>query len=305
MHRPFKRVVAIVLTICTLLTSSSIALADSGVNSDMTSSTSLGLYTPSNVITPLLSTVLQDDIENNTEDIKRDEDATYRFMQLWNDVFTWSNTFTSRNLNTPISLRIESTVSIAERVAEPPLINQRDYPNTPYGKYGTISSHGCGIACLTMVASYLLDTELDVVQMAKDWGHYNTEHGSLWELFEDCAEPLGIGFQERTYDTEKVMNALTNGQIVICLQRKGLFTGGGHYIVLTGLTKSGRITVNDPNGKNWTKNKTLQAGFERGFKPNQIWESGGPYWIYDAKQLTVDTLNDERVTVTYQLKVNE
>lgn len=303
MHYLFKRMLAIILTLGVLMTIPTIALANTSTNTTSTSRTSFGLYTPPNFVMPLWSTVLQDN--NEIEEIKRDEDTTYRFMQLCNDVFAWSNTFTSRNRNAPISLRIESNVSVTERITEPPLINQRNYPNTPYGKHGTIASHGCGIACVTMVASYLSDTELSIVQMAKDWGHYNTEHGSLWELFEDCAEPLGIGFQETTYDTEKVMNALANGQVVICLQRRGLFTGGGHYIVLTGLTKNGRITVNDPNGKNWTKNKTLQAGFEKGFKPSQIWEDGGPYWIYEAKQLTVDTLNDERVTVTYQLKVNE
>lgn len=302
MHHILKRMLAMSLTLC-VLTAHTIALADENHNAAPASLTSLGVYTPSDDATPLLSTVLDDNTES--EPMKRDEDATYRFMQLWNGVFAWSNALTSRNPNTPISLRIESNVSIAERVTEPPLINQRDYPDIPYGKHGTISSHGCGIACVTMVASYLSDTELNIVQMAKDWGHYNTAHGSLWELFEECAEPLGIGFQEKTYDTEKVMKALENGQLVICLQRKGLFTNGGHYIVLTGLTKNGRITVNDPNGTNWTKTKELQTGFARGFEPNQIWEDGGPYWIYDKKQLTVDTLNDERVTVTYRLKVNE
>lgn len=296
-----KRITAILLTVCTIFTCFT-AFADTNVKNTVST---LPLYTPSDTTISLFATVLTESDETNTDEIKRDEDTTYRFMQIWNDVFSWSNTLTSLNRNAPISLRIESNISITERVPNPPLINQRDYPNTPYGKYGTISSHGCGIACLTMVASYLLDTELDVVQMAKDWGDYNTANGSYWVLFEDCAEPLGIGFQERTYDTQKVMKALKNGQVVIALQSKGLFTGGGHYIVLTGVTSNGRITVNDPNGKNWTKNKTLQNGFKRGFKPSQIWDNGGPYWIYDKKQLTVDTLNDERVTVTYQLKVNE
>lgn len=301
MQHSIKRFISMVLILCTLLTLTTTAFAAESTGRTVTSG---NVYQPSDTSLPLYSTVLeQDEDEENKQ--TRDEDATYRFMQMWNDLFSMSNALTSRSSKTPIALRIESNVYVTERVPTPPLINQCDYPNDPYGKYGSIASHGCGIACLTMVASYLLDTELDIVEMAKEWGHYNTVHGSYWILFEDSAEALGLGFQERTYDTDKVMEALANGQMVVALQGKGLFTGGGHYILLTGLTEDGKITVNDPNGGNWKKNRTLRTGFEEGFKPSQIWADGGPYWIYDVKQLQVDTLNDERVTVTYQLKVND
>ena len=302
MQHSIKRFISMVLVLCTLLTLTTTAFA--AETDGRSNPQSLGLYTPSDTTLPTLNTVLETD-EDEQETTERDEDATYRFMKVWNDVLSWSNPLTSRNRNTPFSLRIESNVYVTERVPTPPLINQCAYPNDPYGKHGSIASHGCGIACLTMVASYLLDTELDIVQMAKDWGHYNTPNGSYWILFEDSAKVLGLGFQERTYDTDKVMEALANGQMVVALQGKGLFTGGGHYILLTGLTEDGKITVNDPNGGNWKKNRTLRTGFEEGFKPSQIWADGGPYWIYDLKQLNVETLNDDRVTVTYKLKVND
>lgn len=297
MHLSAKRIISMVLVLCTLLTFTTTAFA-----AELNNKNPFGLYAPSDTTEPLYSTVLQEQDENE-ENTQRDEDVAYRFMQMWNSVLTRSTGRTTKS--TPFFLRIESNVFVTERVPTPPLINQCDYPNDPYGKYGSIASHGCGIACLTMVASYLLDEELDVVQMAKDWGHYNTEHGSYWILFEDSAKVLGLGFQERTYKTNKVMEALANGQMVVALQGKGLFTGGGHYILLTGLTEDGKITVNDPNGGNWNKNKTLRTGFQEGFLPEQIWENGGPYWIYEVKSLNVETLNDERVTVTYQLKVDK
>ena len=74
-----------------------------------------------------------------------------------------------------------------------PLYNQKDY-NDPYGQYGTVSTHGCGITSLAMVATYLLDNpNLTPDVLAKQFGRYNTEGGSAWSLFGDSAKELGIG----------------------------------------------------------------------------------------------------------------
>jgi len=167
-----------------------------------------------------------------------------------------------------------------------PLYNQLDYPDVQYGCCGTVASHGCGVAALAMVASYLLDDEITPDEMAKQFGEYNTEGGSKWALFEDSAEVLGLKLQERTNDTTKVMEALANNQVVISLQGPGLFTSGGHFIVLVGLTKDGKILVNDSNGRNYTKNKTLVDGFANGFTEAQVFRDGSPYWIYEKKEIS-------------------
>ncbi len=242
--------------------------------------------------------------EDNTTPVEKDADTVYAFMNMLNGVFDFGYRLSSYTQANPVSLHIHSTITVTERVPSPPLINQMKYPNDPYGRYGSIASHGCGIACLTMAASYLLDEELDVVEMADKFGAYNTERGSYWKLFEDSAQVLGLELQERTYSRRTVMEALANGQIVIALQSEGLFTSGGHFILLTGLTENGRITVNDPNGWNWNKNTTLRYGFKYGFTERQIFANGGPYWIYEPKEVKIDTLNDERVTVEYQLQIH-
>lgn len=175
---------------------------------------------------------------------------------------------------------------IQEDVEEVPLYNQLSYPDVPYGNYGSVASHGCGITCLSMVSTYLLnDTSLTPDVLAKQFGRYNTEHGSYHILFEDSAEILGLDLQERTYNTDKVVEALQNGQVVIALQGRGLFTGGGHFIVLTGINEKGKILVNDPNGANYTKNSTLKKGFKDGFTQDQVFADGGPYWIYAKKEV--------------------
>ena len=87
----------------------------------------------------------------------------------------------------------------------------------------------------------------------------------------------------QTNNWSKVETALKNGQPVVSIQSTGLFTGGGHFIVLTGMTEDGKVLVNDPNGGNWRKNATMIEGFENGFTPSQIRASGGTYWIYQPK----------------------
>jgi hypothetical protein len=128
-------------------------------------------------------------------------------------------------------------------------------------------------------------------ELAAKYGHYNTAKGSYWSLFKDTAEDLGIPFVKSDadngewYSWDKVMEALENGQLVVCLQRKGRFTGGGHFILLTGITEDGKIIVNDPNGRNWNKNREMRDGFESGFTSEQIRASATAYWIYGEKEV--------------------
>lgn len=183
-----------------------------------------------------------------------------------------------------IKNEIEEIKLSLDPVKSVPLYNQLDYPDVRYGCCGTVASHGCGVTSLAMVASYLLDEELLPDEMAKQFGEYNTDEGSYWVLFEDSAKELGLGFQERTANTNEVMEALRNGQVVISLQHAGLFTGGGHFIVLVGLTEDGKIIINDPNGANYTKNNTMIEGFANGFTPRQVFQDGVQYWIYDKKE---------------------
>ena len=100
------------------------------------------------------------------------------------------------------------------------------------------------------------------------------------------------------YDWDVVIDALNNGQPVVCLQKSGLFTNSGHFIVLTGLTEDGKIIVNDPNGNNWNKNTIMFEGFQNGFTERQIKQSAVAYWIYGEKEcrgVQSTVVNDECV----------
>lgn len=181
----------------------------------------------------------------------------------------------------------------AEKITidEVPLYNQHDY-NTPFGNRGTISSSGCGVTCLAMVATYLLDDPtLTPDLFGEVFGKYHGSCGSSWKLFTEAAEVLGLGEVKQVFDwnSGKVEAALRNGSLVISNQRAGVFTEGGHYILLTGITEDGKILVHDPNGKNY---KRLRDGFENGFDRRDISDSCPCYWIYTPKEVLKQTVNN-------------
>ena len=164
-----------------------------------------------------------------------------------------------------------------------PLFNQLDYPTSPYGEHGTVSSHGCGITCVAMLNSYYADQTISPAFLARMFGHYNTPDGSYHSLFEESSGQLNLPFDKETTSWAEVVKALQDGKPVVSIQNEGIFTKGGHFILLTGITSNGRILVNDPNGANYTKDAVMVAGFADGFTQSQIQANGGKYWIYGVK----------------------
>ena len=71
--------------------------------------------------------------------------------------------------------------------------------------------------------------------------------------------------------------ALKQGKYVISSQAPGLFTSGGHFIVLSGIDSSGNITVKDPN-----KNNAVTKGYNnRTFTSSEINQAAKGYWIFN------------------------
>ena len=123
--------------------------------------------------------------------------------------------------------------------------------------FGGVDKHvresGCGAASASMVLRYLT---------GRDDEHFDPEY--LFEWAYKNGEYFGYGLAESTLtkfleneggiksywidpDAAKVTRALKSGRPLIALMHEGYFTSSGHYIVLTGITKDGYVTVNDPN----------------------------------------------------------
>lgn len=239
---------------------------------------------------------------SNREDRPGDNDDTLN-MNIWlPEDIEWCKSIHAQNwedfygVYVPSSL-FEGTDGVVSAIMPThanslpiPLLNQGDYPNSPYGSYGTVASHGCGITCVAMLDSYYKDQTTSPAYLARIFGHYNTAEGSYWSLFADSAEVLMIPFEKQTNSWPEVVAALQAGKPVVSSQSSaGPFTSGGHFILLTGITPDGKILVNDPNGANYRKNQLLIDGFANGFSQSQIQVGAKAYWIYGVKPGTEPT----------------
>lgn len=156
---------------------------------------------------------------------------------------------------------------------------QTDYGNIPYGG-GSIASSGCGPTSFAMVASYLTGTTITPVD-AVSWcgdSYYMPGVGTYWSYFAAAAAHFGCGSVTQTNDANTVLKALSEGRPVISSQSAGLFTSAGHFIVLRGVTASGKVLVNDPNDS--TAKNFINREFDM---MSEIHATASAYWIFDKK----------------------
>ena len=156
---------------------------------------------------------------------------------------------------------------------------QTDYGNIPYGG-GSIATSGCGPTSFAMVASYLTGKTITPVD-AVSWcgnSYYKPGVGTYWSYFAAAASHFGCGSVTQTNDPNNVLKALSEGHPVISSQSAGLFTRGGHFIVLRGVTASGKVLVNDPNDS--ASKNYINREFDM---MSEIHATASAYWIFDKK----------------------
>jgi len=140
-----------------------------------------------------------------------------------------------------------------------PVLYQYNYKKTVCtinGKSKSVSTSGCGATSASMVIAYLTgnttQTPYTLFKWAYDHGYY---HGD--GLDHDAVSKLCSNYGVRcswVANTEKnILSALQSGYPVIAHMGPGIFTKGGHYIVLRGVTADGKILVNDPNSSKRTQ----------------------------------------------------
>ena len=137
-----------------------------------------------------------------------------------------------------------------------PLYLQGDYPQTVCyfeGVPKSVKSSGCGATSVSMVIAYLTgntnQTPYTLFKWAYEHGYYSgggLSHGCLTNL----ASLYGVEGTWIENDAEKITAALKAGHPVVAHMGPGIFTDGGHYIVLRGITDDGYVLVNDPGNRN-------------------------------------------------------
>lgn len=182
-----------------------------------------------------------------------------------------------------------------EKYTEVPHYFQSYYPHVAYGN-SNIRRSGCGVACVSMVLTYLLDEEVTIEELAKKYFLCKVEGGSSNTLFTYSARDYGVTIVKQANNWEEVMEALKNGHVAIgTANSKSLFTNGGHFIVLAGITEEGKILVRDPNLYNYSiwNYPDREQGYLYGFEENSLKYNCFPFYIYEKKDLEAVTARNE------------
>lgn len=106
----------------------------------------------------------------------------------------------------------------------------------------------------------------------------NQESALTGLIFRQRPIILGVGLSHRPVIPNQVLQALSEGHPVISSQRAGLFTSGGHFIVLRGVTAGGKVLVNDPNDSS-SKNY-INREFDM---MTEVHATANAYWIFAKK----------------------
>lgn len=121
------------------------------------------------------------------------------------------------------------------------------HPYTSCGNYSqTIGSSGCGPTCASMVVTATRGTITppDMGDLFVKYGYRTSNNGTYFSAFRFVADTFDIGYEE-TYYLDTAVNLLRNNHYVIVSCGNGLFTTGGHFIVLTGINGD-TLEIYDP-----------------------------------------------------------
>ena len=164
--------------------------------------------------------------------------------------------------------------------------NQLDsrWVDKPYGT-DNIGEYACGPTSMAMVVSSLTNTMIDPVQMSK-WsyenGYWCKGSGSYHALIPDSAKAFGLNVEGcSASESERIIEALSSGKLVVAIMTKGHFTSSGHFMLLRGVTKEGKILVADPastqrSKQQWDLSIILNEASKHA-------GAGGPFWIISEK----------------------
>lgn len=116
----------------------------------------------------------------------------------------------------------------------------------------TIGTSGCGPTSAAMVVSSIKGniTPDQMANLYTQYGYRSANQGTYWSAFKWTADVFNIGYSE-CYKLDDAVAKLKDNHYIIASCNQGLFTYGGHFIVLVGV-EGDYIKVYDPylyNGK--------------------------------------------------------
>lgn len=165
----------------------------------------------------------------------------------------------------------------------------RRWASTPYNGKGetdkTIKSSGCGPTCAAMVIATLADktvTPVETCAWSAQHGYKYANQGTAYSYFVPQLREYGIECRQLLTSRiihkpdheihDKVKDYLNQGYYVIALMGPGLWTSGGHYVLLWGWDD--KVRINDSYS---TKSARLNGD------PDRFRDEVRMYWLVDAR----------------------
>lgn len=170
-----------------------------------------------------------------------------------------------------------------QRFPEVPLYLQQDYGNLRFGgQYLSIA--GCGMCSMAMVATYMTDRVYTPAMIVDLFPYYYGSVGTDGNIFLYGPADLGFYSAGQLRNWEDILRQLQAGNPVVTLQMHGVFTTGGHYMVLSRGYEDGTVTVRDSNLKNYAK---LDGYKTDRFTKADVLSGGVLFYAFQPKLVTL------------------
>lgn len=123
----------------------------------------------------------------------------------------------------------------------------KNYPYTvTNNKSQTIGKSGCGVATAAMIIDSIVGN-VSVTELADvfvKYGYRSPNNGTYWSANRAIADEFNIEYQE-TSNFSVMLEKLKNNNYIIASVGNGLFTTGGHYIMIYGVDEN-NLKIYDP-----------------------------------------------------------
>ncbi len=185
----------------------------------------------------------------------------------------------------------------------------------------TIGTSGCGPTSAAMVVSSIKGniTPDTMANLYTQYGYRSANQGTYWSAFKWTADVFDIGYSE-CYKLDDAVAKLKDNHYIIASCNQGLFTYGGHFIVLTGVEGdyikvydpylyNGKFNVSSRRGKATVSGNTVYVSIEN----FRVYANYQKFFCFknnrtDIKENTTTTVVTDNTTsnvntVNYQVKV--
>ena len=191
----------------------------------------------------------------------------------------------------------------------------KNYPYTvTNNKKQTIGTSGCGVAAAAMIIDSIVGN-VSVTELADAFvkhGYRSPNNGTYWSANRAIADEFDIDYKE-TSNFNVMLGALKNCNYIIASVGNGLFTTGGHYIMIYGLDGenlkiydpylyAGKFETSTRRGKAAVNGNTVYCSLEN-FKTYANYKRFFCY-KYDEKKVDKNNSTDNNVvTQSYEMYV--